>query len=128
MGKRMRFTGNWTDGKKEIIVNLPMILFVEDNSTIIYCPALEISGYGKEEDEAKISFETSLVEFFRYTMNKGTFSSEMERLGWKIRSKGKPYTPPSLQQLLDSNDNFSRIFNTFSFRKFDSPVTLPAVA
>lgn len=125
----MRFQGNWNDGRQEIIVNLPMIQFEEDNCQILYCPALEVHGYGETESEAYESFKVSLSEFFKYTIRKGTFESEMIRLGWKIgKSKNKGFTPPTMKHLLDKNENFSRIFNNFPFKKFDKPVTFPAVA
>jgi hypothetical protein len=128
MSKQIQFSGNWNNGHQEIIVNLAMIQFVEDGTQIVYCPALDITGYGKTEHEAKESFEVSLSEFFVYTLHKGTLFADMERLGWKIKKKGKPMDPPSMQQLLQNNDNFSRIFNNYPFHKFDKPVTIPAVA
>jgi hypothetical protein len=128
MSKKMRFQGNWQDGQKEIEVNLAMILFEEDGSKILYCPALDISGYGIDESAAFDSFKTTMSEFFTYTIRKGMLLSELSHLGWKVKRKGKPMTPPTMQQLLERNDNFSRIFNNFPFRKFDQPVTFPAVA
>lgn len=54
-------------------VDLALILFEEDGSQIAYCQALDVSGYGNDEEEAKRSFEISLSEFFRYLINKKTF-------------------------------------------------------
>jgi hypothetical protein len=124
----MRFRGNWLDDHQEIEISVPMILFEEDNCQILYCPALDISGYGKNEDEAYESFKISLGEFFKYTTNKGTFNSELLRMGWELKKKGKPMIPPTMQQLLEENENFSRIFNNFSFKKFDQPVAFPNCA
>ena len=33
--------------------------------TVIYSPALDLSGYGSSEDEAKGSFEIALEEFIK---------------------------------------------------------------
>jgi hypothetical protein len=129
MAKNAMFTGNWNHQNKKVDVNLPMIIFEEDGCQVMYCPALDISGYGKTEQEAFSSFEVCISEFFLYTLNKGTFYEELGRMGWNIKkNKNKAITPPTLQHLLESNDNFSRIFNTHPFRKFDTNISLPAVA
>ncbi len=126
MEKQGSFSGTWNYGKKRLNVNVPIIIFEEDGSQIMYCPALDVSGYGANEAEAKESFNLSLSEFFLYTINKNTFIDEMKRMGWTIRkSKYKPMLPPSLSTLLGSNENFSRIFNNFPFRKIDESISLP---
>ena len=120
------FSGNWNDGQTNIIVNLPMISFEEDGSQILYCPALDISGYGNSEKEAFESFQIALSEFLLYTTHKNTLEKELISLGWSVKKKHRKMIPPSMQKLLVNNDNFGRIFNNFPFRKFDQPVTLPA--
>ena len=118
--------GEWFFGKKLIKVNLSLIEFEEDGCQIVYCPALDVSGYGKSESEAMKSFTVSLGEFFHYTTNKQTLANELKQMGWVIRnSKNKPMTPPPMSHLLESNDNFSRIFNEHPFRKFDQAFDLP---
>ena len=107
-------------------VNLPIIKFEEDGCRIAYCPALELSGYGSNEEEAIESFKISLGEFFLYTTNKKTFEKEMERLGWIIsQNKNIAMIPPPMTKLLQENDNFSRIFNEHSYYKEDLTIELP---
>jgi hypothetical protein len=126
MKKQAKVSGTWQSGRNEIKVNLPIIIFEESNTTIMYCPALDVQGYGKDESEARESFKVSLGEFFLYTLNKKTLISELERMGWNIRkSKMKPMLPPPMTHLLENNDNFSRIFNNYSFRKVDESVAIP---
>lgn len=126
MAKNGTFSGTWKSGSDNISVNLPIILFEEDGCQIMYCPALDVSGYGKTESEAQESFHISLGEFFLYTTRKKTFKMVLQNLGWTIRkSKFKPMHPPSMSDLLCNNDNFSRIFNNFNFRKVDQPFELP---
>jgi hypothetical protein len=118
--------GKWISGKNQIKVNLSLIAFEEDNCQIVFCPALDISGYGKSEKEALESFNISLGEFFHYTINKDTFINELKELGWTIKkSKSKPMTPPPMSRLLETNNNFSRIFNDHAFRKFDKAIEMP---
>jgi hypothetical protein len=119
-------TGTWKNDTKTIRFNLPLILFEEEGAQIVYCPALDVSGYGDDENQAIDSFQVCLGEFLLYTVHKKTFHSELQRLGWKLKKSGrKPMVPPDMVRLLDNNDNFSRIFNNFPFRKIDRPIELP---
>jgi hypothetical protein len=125
MKKEGSFAGTWQHDVGTIDVKLSFISFKEDNAEIIYCPALDISGYGRDLKEAAASFKISLGEFFQYSLNKNTFFSELQRLGWKIR-KSRPMVPPDISKLLEQNDNFSRIFNNHDFHKYDQVLKVPA--
>lgn len=120
--------GSYHQGNTQIRLNLDIIIFSEGESIIVYCPPLDLSGYGENETTARKSFETVLAEYLRYTLNKNTLKDDLHRLGWKIHSRSKPAIPPSLQKLLRENENFSRIFNNYDFRKTVTPVELPAIA
>ena len=63
---------------------LSLISFEEDGVTILYSPALDLSGSGYSLVEAKASFWEAMSEFFRYTVNKKTLAAELKRLGWNI--------------------------------------------
>lgn len=127
MSKEGTITGRWVSGHNKIECNLPLITFKEDDNFITYCPALDLSGYGTSEEEANQSFEQTLSEYFRYTVNKKTLADDLRKLGWTIR-KGlhKPFTPPTMANLLDNNEDFSRIFNTFDFRKRSTTINMPS--
>jgi len=110
-------------------VLLDLITFKENNTTIVYCPPLEVYGYGVDENEANESFKISLTEFFKYCTNKNTLRLELKRLGWQLKkSKTKPMIPPTITELLSSNDNLSRIYNNYDFRKTATNVSIPEVA
>ena len=102
--------GSDQHGKTHIQFNLDIIIFKEGESTIVYCPPLDLSGYGHSEHEAQASFKTVLSEYFRYTLNKDTIKDDLHRMGWKVKSRKKPIEPPTLQRILRDNENFSRIF------------------
>ncbi len=123
------FSGNWSNGQQEITMRMSVIQFEEDNNHIYYCPALDLSGYGATEEEAKESFEVSLKEFFAYSTNKNTLRLFLKKMGWQLRrSKRKPMVPPNMIDLLQNNDNFSRIFNTHDFHKTETSINIPAIA
>lgn len=107
----------------KITTTLFVMVFEDDNAKVAYCPALDIYGYGATEKEAKDSFEVSLDEYFSYTLNKGTLLVDLERLGWKCKSKHR-LRPPTFTQLLSKNKEMSHIFNSRSFKKLDRSISI----
>ncbi len=125
--KHAHIEGRWEDHKNRISLRVPLIVFEEDKCQIVYCPPLDIYGYGTDEKEAFKSFNICLGEFLQYSTNKGTLFNELGRLGWKVlKSKKKAIIPPSMSKLLSENENFSRIFDNFSFRKLEQEISIPA--
>ena len=125
MEANKNITGMWTSNDRTVGVNLSLIIFEDDGKVVVYCPALDISGYGLNEREAIESFKVSLGEFFLYTLQKKTFLSELKKLGWTI-SKSKTMMPPAMSKLLKQNANFSNIFNNYPFKKINEQISIPA--
>ena len=76
MKKKVVITGSWRSASNIVKVRLPLIMFSEDDTQIIYCPALDLSGYGKTEPEARESFEITFDQFLQYTINKKTLAGQ----------------------------------------------------
>jgi len=129
MSKEGRISGKYVTGRKKIECNLPVILFQEENNFITYCPALDLSGYGATEAESNKSFEIVLGEYFRYTVNKNSLAEDLKKMGWIIRKnlKRNPI-PPSMSKLLETNEDFTRIFNNHEFKKTNRTIDIPALA
>jgi hypothetical protein len=128
MSKNQTMSGQWVSGKNKIRCNLPLIIFKEESNIITYCPALDISGYGSTEAEAKKSFEKTLSEYFRYTVNKKTLAEDLRKQGWTIKKNlKKEPLPPTLALLLERNEDFSRIFNNHDFQKRNTTIDIPAL-
>lgn len=113
-------------GGKRLEVKLSLILFEDGGNAVVYCPAVNVYGYGKTQAEAEQSFEVCFEEFLKYTFNKKTFASELEKLGWTIKKQRK-FVPPSLSSLLDKNKTLHKIINTHDFTKQDRDFSLPAM-
>ena len=129
MSKKRTISGQWVSGENKIKCVLPLIIFEEENSFITYCPALDLSGYGPTEIEANNSFEQTLSEYFRYTVNKKTLADDLRKMGWKIRKNFKKEAiPPTMESLLGMNEDFNRIFNTYDFHKRSTTINMPAFA
>jgi hypothetical protein len=54
--KSLNVESKFSNEKGSINVKVAVISFKEDNTHIIYCPALDLSGSGNTESEAKESF------------------------------------------------------------------------
>lgn len=126
MAADVAFEGIWRSPDHTVEVNVPLIIFEDGNSHIVYCPALDVSGYGNDEAEAKSSFKTSLSEFILYTIRKKTLNKVLTDLGWSVRGKDKPMVPPPFSKLLNENENFKNIFDNYPFKKIDEGITIPA--
>ena len=99
-------------------VDLSLIEFREEDITIIYSPALDLSGYGHSKVDAKNSFSEALHEFFRYTNNKKTLNTVLKKLGWSIKgSQKKPkFNPPKDSDLVKSNALYNEIVNKKNYK------------
>jgi hypothetical protein len=76
-------------------VELPLFLFKDEKSHVVYSPALDLSGYGDTEEEAKKSFQIVVEESIKYAMGKRTLEDTLQKLGWTIaQGHPKKYIPP----------------------------------
>ena len=112
---------------KFIRVDLFVILFEDNGTKVAYCPALNVYGYGRDEQEARESFEICLKEFFDYTIKKKTFVQELESLGWNVKRK-KKFIAPAFSLLLEKNKTLKKVMDTKDFKKVSAPIRIPAIA
>jgi hypothetical protein len=115
---KLQVTANLGFSNHKFQVGLSLIEFNEDNVIIIYSPALDLSGYGNSEEEAKSSFSESLHEFFKYTHNKNTLDKVLLDLGWTIKGtkKNPKFNPPLDSDLVSSNSLYNEIVNNKSYK------------
>lgn len=127
--KSLNVESRFSNEKGSITVKVPVISFKEDDAQIIYCPALDLSGSGNNESAARESFAIVVSEYLNYTTHKGTLWTDLRKLGWTIKkNKKKHASPPPMSELLENNEEFSRIFDNYPYKKFDTGVSLPAYA
>ena len=86
--------------RSSLNVNVQVALFQEDGIWVAYCPALEVSSYGDDKNEAKEAFEEAMQIFLSETDRKGTLERYLLKLGWQLQQKPKPmYNQPHLSLL-----------------------------
>ena len=101
------------------LLRLVLLSFQEEDNFILYAPTLDLSGYGKSEVEAKISFEESLNEFFDFTKKHQTLNDELKRLGWK-----NDFQAPFLDDLILKNSYLAEIVREKDFFKTEKTYTV----
>lgn len=123
---KLLINANYGIGNAHYNIILTLLEFEEDNNTIIYSPALDISGYGNNHEEAKKSFGIALEEFVNYTNNKKTLESYLEKMGWSILgSKKKPkFEPPKNSDLVSKNPFYSEIIDSKQFKSYNEKLEL----
>jgi len=84
--KELQPNGKYNGNDANVEFQLPVISFIDDNTNIIYCPALDLSGYGNDELEARASFDTVVEEYLEYTTKKKTLLADLKKLGLRRKS------------------------------------------
>lgn len=108
---KAHFQGVFGNDKYNINVGLTLYFWKEDDFYFVYSPALDLTGYGKSEEDAKSSFEITLGEFVKYTANKKTIYDELEALGWTVNRKKNRVHAPDTNELLADNEEFQHILS-----------------
>lgn len=107
-----------------IEVKIPVLTFQDDNNYwIAHVPALDLSGYGLTEAEAKASLEIVIDEYFDYAVKKNTLHDDLKKHGWILVDKEA--ITPTLSQLL-SHDPLKDIINKKPFKSDSQKVNIPA--
>ena len=123
---KLQFKGSIGFNNGDYQLSLTLLEFKENDVTIVYSPALDLSGYGYSTEEAKNSFNIVLVEFLRYTHNKKTFEDEIKKLGWKIKGKknNHKFLPPLNSELIERNTLYSDIVNSKNYKAYNESIEL----
>jgi predicted RNase H-like HicB family nuclease len=95
-----------TKNRDHISVGVSVLILKENNLFVAYCPALELSSYGKTKKEAKENFYDALKIFIEETHKKGTLEKVLLSLGWTLKQKPQiSYKPPELTKKISKLSN-----------------------
>ena len=70
-----------------IDARLDVFLFKKDDIFYAYSPALDLAGYGYNEEEAKDSFMVVMEDFFEFGIKRETLEQDLTEHGWVKESK-----------------------------------------
>jgi hypothetical protein len=62
----LKLKGQWQGSGKKVSIDAQLFFFEEDGINIAYLPSLDLSGYGKNFEEAEASLKHTLNEFRTY--------------------------------------------------------------
>ncbi|MEP6793994.1 MAG: hypothetical protein ABJB16_06690 [Saprospiraceae bacterium] len=80
--------------KKTTDVRIPLFIVKDEYGYFsAFCPALNISGQGKDEPSAMESFHLMVSIFLEETMRKGTLDKVLNELGWIHNHLDTPMPP-----------------------------------
>jgi len=85
-----------------IELKLQIFLIPEGDYVNAFCPALELSSFGKDEKDALEGFEEALKIFVEETQKKGTLERVLLDLGWRLVKFPAPDYQPPLQDFISS--------------------------
>lgn len=118
--KQAQFEGTLTMKEGSgIRVSLAVFLYEDDGVYYAMCPALDIIGYGNNEDEAKTSFEVMIAEVIKEVVENGNLFVWLQSLGW---SKCQP---PKTTELINKDESLATIVNEKSYRTIHKDILLP---
>lgn len=121
---KARFKGTFNQGEYLITISLSLSIWDEKEITFVYSPALDLTGYGTSEEEAKQSFQIMLDEFVNYAHKKKTIFDKLESLGWSVNRKKKRVHAPDLEELRTDNDAFRNLLKKSNVRSENQNVEL----
>lgn len=103
-----------------ISVDLSVILYEEDGMHYAYCAALDVLGYGLDDDEAKLSFEVMLEEILKEAVSEGNLYALLESYGWHKSE------PPKISDLISRSEELADIINNKAYRTIRENITIPS--
>lgn len=115
----MAHTNSIEKDENSVIVNLEVHFFEEGDYVVSYCPALELSSYGDDEEEARKAFEEVLHIYMEETDKKRSLERNLLSLGWTLKKiPSAKYTPPSIKKRI-------RTFPGIQLSVTTEPVAIP---
>lgn len=129
MSENQHLNVDFRNSQAGVKAKIVLISFKENDNYIVYSPQLEVTGYGKSEDEAMESFNYSLGVFLDYTINKKTIKEELISLGWSLKKgsekKPKIVSAPSWSELLKKNSTLEDLLNMQDITTMHKEVSIP---
>ena len=113
--------------KGKLKAHLDLYSFLENNIHIIYCPALDMSGYGESEEDAQKSFEEVFTSSMKYMVNKSSLHDDLKKHGWNVRGKkSHDLKSPKFEDMYKANKDFKDIIDNKPYQKIYKDVCIPA--
>lgn len=107
-------------GKESLVkARLSAYVFAEGNAYVAYCPELDLSAAGSDEQDARQSLNEVLGIYFDDTITRGTLEADLLAHGW--RKRGTSVAEPTTSTLL-RRSTLRNIMQKSEFRKYSMPM------
>ena len=84
----MKKRKNFIEQKRNVLnIGLEVDIREEEGYFVAYCPALELSSFGRDEETAKRRFVEEVTIFMVETDRKGTLEKYLLKQGWTLTKK-----------------------------------------
>lgn len=123
------FKAAYSTGESQVNLVLGVYIFTEEETYIAYCPALDISGYGKNEIEAKQSFGEVVRQYLEYCIHEHTLTEDLQKHGWKVESiKQHKLISPDTVSMMKRNPDFKNLIENKEYSKYMENLSIPSFA
>ena len=107
-------------GREQIIsAYLSAYVFADGAAYVAYCPELDISASGADEEDARQALSEVLSIYFDDTINRGTLEEDLLAHGWRKNKRG--VAEPTTSSLL-RHSALRNIMAKKEFRKYAVPI------
>ncbi|MBQ9364054.1 MAG: type II toxin-antitoxin system HicB family antitoxin [Bacteroidaceae bacterium] len=107
-------------GKEQLITaSLSAYVFAEDGNFVAYCPELDMSAAGTDEEDARTSLSEVLSIYFNDTISRGTLEEDLLAHGW--RKRGSSVAEPTTSTML-RRPALRSIMGKREFHKYPMPL------
>jgi hypothetical protein len=122
---KLSFKADLKTKKGEISAQLQLFMFKEDDMFIVFCPAIDLSAYGKSEKEAELEVSEVFRLHMSYCLAKRTLEEDLKAHGWDIKHKQKEILAPKIEELLPKNETLQDIIYNRDYVKMSRPIQIP---
>ena len=105
--------------KQQVRMSLEAYFFKDDDVTIMYCPALNLSAYGDTVEQAKAEFGSILQEHLEDCIEHGTLEQDLLCHGWHLKAEN--YFAPKTTDMLIANSTLRDIVDNKDYSKTTLP-------
>ena len=79
---------------KHFEARIPVLFFEEGDKIVVYSPALDLSTFGKTEEQAKKRFAEAATIFINEITKMGTVDEVLEECRWQRVTSKHTWSPP----------------------------------
>jgi hypothetical protein len=123
---KLGFQASVTTNSGQVTAQLELYKFKEDNMYVIYCPAIDLSAYGRTSKEAEMAFKETFRLHISYCLSKKTLGQDLLSHGWEIKGKQKKLKAPTTEQLFNTNKTLRDIIFNKNYSKLSQSIAIPA--